>query len=408
MHPSTHTILVDLTDRPPFSAMAEALAASMSMYVLELGARTVRVGTAGEESPEFLIPAVVGSPKASAASPLTVALASPKIEVGQSALTKSAVLSLSWPLSSSFPSGSQLEDIEALISSAINFEPAPSVALVVRRSSLSNDLIDVLLAAVQNSLAVDSVALLDSLSCSFHDPLLPIDCTRSATGVALCVGHEETVACPVVDGEPLSDATVHSGVAGQLLTEQLGRHILTEQPVNFLESTSSMEALRDMKERCCALSAHDGDESNRSPLSQPAEYSLPDGQVVCLHSEHGDSSELLFDPRPAGFKAEDALHRLIETALKRVQSETGHKRAAAIASCIVLSGGTSKISGLRERLQTELMKLPLLTDELKVSNIEVYLPSEPENAGWRGASSTCKHCERMTKFHRSSSVSLRQ
>jgi actin-related protein len=91
-------------------------------------------------------------------------------------------------------------------------------------------------------------------------------------------------------------------------------------------------------------------------------YKLPDNQIIKLESEIHECSEVLFEARD-NFKG---LHQEI----KNVIMSCDKMIIEELFKNILLVGGTSKLEGLKERLEKELKAI--------VENFEVEIKSSPE------------------------------
>ena len=105
---------------------------------------------------------------------------------------------------------------------------------------------------------------------------------------------------------------------------------------------------------------------------------LPDGSKLNLNSERFLLSEPFFDP-----KIIHVDYMSIAEAISKTVKSWDRENWEELLASVVLSGGSSLISGLRERLELELQKH--FSEKLK-TKIKVVAASGRENMGWIGAS----------------------
>jgi len=105
---------------------------------------------------------------------------------------------------------------------------------------------------------------------------------------------------------------------------------------------------------------------------------LPDGTKLKLNSERFLLSEPLFDP-----KIIHVDYIGLAEAISKVIKTWDRENWEELLSNVILSGGSSLIPGLSERLTVELQKH--FSEKLK-NKIKVVAASGRENMGWIGAS----------------------
>ena len=105
---------------------------------------------------------------------------------------------------------------------------------------------------------------------------------------------------------------------------------------------------------------------------------LPDGSKLKLNSERFLLSEPLFDPKIIHID-----YIGLAEAISKVVMSWDRENWEELLSNVILSGGSSLITGLSERIEVELQKF--FSEKLK-PKIKVVAPSGRENMGWIGAS----------------------
>uniref|UniRef100_H0WBR6 Uncharacterized protein n=1 Tax=Cavia porcellus TaxID=10141 RepID=H0WBR6_CAVPO len=149
-------------------------------------------------------------------------------------------------------------------------------------------------------------------------------------------------------------------------------HLLSQQTTNaphfhaffLLCPVADREYIRDVKERCCYVTL-DFDKQKvqaNDPPSCPKELQLPDGQKISLGEGAFTCPEALFQTNLIG-RSTLGIHMMAMQCITSCNPALwkmlfGH---------IILSGGTGSFSGLRLRLQRELIGLVSPTIEVKVA-----------------------------------------
>ena len=214
--------------------------------------------------------------------------------------------------------------------------------------------------------------------------VLPLYAIGEVTGVVLDIGEQVSHAVPIYEGYSLNHAIVRSDVCGSLICENLEELLRKSQespqrsPLAGIGWYSQMALLHDMKEKHCYVSLDFSKESKKGPAS-PEVYSLPDGTEVHLGSERFCSTEILFQPKLAGSEG-FGVHQLLVQAVKRSDADI----QKALYSKIVLSGGTSLLPGLPERIEKEVCSL--VSNSSTRKSVSVIAKPERKFSSWLGGS----------------------
>ncbi|KAL2081877.1 hypothetical protein ACEWY4_021695 [Coilia grayii] len=195
------------------------------------------------------------------------------------------------------------------------------------------------------------------------------------TGVVFDSGDGVSHSVPVFEGYCLSHAVQRFTLAGVDVTQHL-RKLLQEQGVSMCTS-AEQEIVRDMKERHCYVALdYEAELARGGASSSPVYYTLPDGQAVCLSTERFRAPEILFKPELIG-RDHYGMH---ESLFKSVLHSDIDLRRSFVGN-IVLSGGTTLLAGLPERLQRELREMvpPDLAESVRVTS-----PKDRDFSVWSG------------------------
>lgn len=220
-----------------------------------------------------------------------------------------------------------------------------------------------LLMHIDSQLAIASQALLAAYSRGDH-----------YSGVVFDVGDGCSTASAFFDGRRVPDASFEEQLGGGDLTDLMLELLLSRG--HSFTTVAHREIARDLKERVCRVALRPDEEAVRA---EPSTYELPDGEKLALAGECSLVGEALFEP--------DLLHdwRLEKVRAKRPPTRhVGIDRAlwSALEAAgsrargqVLLVGGTSLMTGLRERLALELLGHTSLPLPVKYAFASTYLSS---------------------------------
>ena len=164
-------------------------------------------------------------------------------------------------------------------------------------------------------------------------------------------------------------------LAGRDVTQSLQR-LLTERGHHF-SSSAEAEIVREIKEQN-AYVALDYESELAAAKSGACErfFTMPDGQVVTFADQAFRCAESLFQPSLVG-RDEGGIHELLQRSIGKSDIDL----RADLYRNVVLSGGTTMLPGLPERLHAELSRLA--PDNVKV---KVSAPADRKYSVWAGGS----------------------
>ena len=223
--------------------------------------------------------------------------------------------------------------------------------------------------------------------------LLSLYSYNMTTGIVVDIGDHIDIV-PVVDGYPVEAAINRLPFGGNAMSEYLTK-LLTSRGIRYFSQTETY-INRFIKESACFVSLNYAEDCAKCE-TQPAHYShqivvdrfqLTDHRkAIVLNEARFKAPEGLFNPHLWG-KDVPGLHELV---WKSVQACSIDDRKLLLRN-IYLSGGTSLLPGLRERLKAELTALaPAGTV------VEVHTSEHRQHATYLGASVL----SRLTSFHQS-------
>lgn len=193
------------------------------------------------------------------------------------------------------------------------------------------------------------------------------------TGVVLDSGDGVSHTVPVYEGFSLEHAICRLDVAGRDITEYLARCLL-EQNYSFTTS-AELQLVRGLKEKH-AFVLPERMESAKIPSKKELrrKYELPSGEVIVVGEERYRCGEVLFSPSLIGKEApgiQDIVYMTIQKSPIDIRKDLFYN--------VVLSGGTTMIPGLADRLKNELVALAQ-----PATKIKVVAPPERKFSVWIG------------------------
>ena len=190
------------------------------------------------------------------------------------------------------------------------------------------------------------------------------------TGIIVETGSGHSIASIVHQGKTEQSATVSTRVAGKDITLGLSRMLnVQELPLPVLNNVKEMQCFVSLNPLMEVIAPYEIDIDTRG------------GEVIKVEmsNERYRAAEVLFYPRQLLVDASTlhvGLHELIVSAAKRSQIDP-----QILFNNIIITGGSSLLPGLLERLQNELIaQLPTGT-VININRIE-----NPIIAAWRGGS----------------------
>ena len=162
------------------------------------------------------------------------------------------------------------------------------------------------------------------------------------------MGYSHTI--PIFEGFSIAHAINRINLAGRHITEYLIKLLYEKNYIAI--SSSQREIVKDIKEKLAYIAIDfDSELASSKILSSDISktYHLPDGNIIKLEDQHFRCAELLFRPSLDG-KDLKGVHCIVDKSIK--ESDVDIRRA--LYENILLSGGTTMMVGMQERLDKEM------------------------------------------------------
>lgn len=213
-----------------------------------------------------------------------------------------------------------------------------------------------------------------------------------STSLVIDIGSSKTSITPIVDGTILYKGAVHSKFAGDFLNLHILKYLENFTNFDYIKGSESFRTfqinkiLNDFKSSIISASNYPIVNASADFSIGAKSYQLPDGKSIEVGKEQVLLAEPLFHPLsyqlPGTELSKDSLGLtdLILNALKKL--DVTQDIYASLLNNIVLTGGTSLLPGLENRLISDLSRF------LTTFNIQSFSSPnliERNNAVWVGA-----------------------
>ena len=181
------------------------------------------------------------------------------------------------------------------------------------------------------------------------------------TGIVVDSGDGITHTVPIYEGYSIPHAIDKNFVAGRDVTDYLIT-LCGERGYNFTTS-AEFEIVRDIKEKLAyiAIDYEEAMKESADPTKYDKKYLLPDGNEVILGNQLFRCAELVFRPNLKGLEYK-CIHSLTFESIMKCDVDV----RSSLYENIILSGGTTMIEGLPDRLTKEMKSLVPPSMKIKV------------------------------------------
>ncbi len=203
---------------------------------------------------------------------------------------------------------------------------------------------------------------------------------QKTSGAVINIGENHTYITTILHGFTNIMARDVFPITGKDLTNYFLNLILTEKGSGRNLYFDNWLA-KEIKEKTslCILNAEEEKKRIKEGLTKyDQQINFPDGSELIINSERFMIAETFFNPSLIHIN-----YISLAEAISKVVKTWERENWEEIIQNIIISGGTSIIPGIAERLKMELLKF--FTDKIK-NSINVIAVSGRENMGWIGAS----------------------
>jgi len=330
-----------------------------SSVVIDSGSGMVKAGFAGDDTPRSVFPSVVGFDKERNSF------------VGDYANAKRKQLDLVYPIQRGFVTDwDAMEKLwQYTFERELRVSPSASPVLLTEAPLNPKPNREKTTEIMFESLSTPAIYI-------GIQSVLSLYAFGRTSGIVIDLGDGVSYTVPIYEGYALPHGIIRSEIAGRDLTEYLMK-LLTARGYSFSDPGTS-ETARDIKEKLCFVTQDYDKEvetaASSTSLTQTYENSLTIGV------ERFRCPEALFRPSLIGQQS-PGIHEVTFNSVSGADVDLRKE----LYEHIYVSGGTSMLPGLAERLQRELVNVAPSTIA-KSMKIKVHAPDARRNSVWCGGS----------------------
>lgn len=313
--------------------------------VIDCGTRNTKVGFAGEEKPKFIFPTIFGHIKNNHDQN-----GFPKGDtyIGDQVRRNSGEYIIKYPIEHG--KFANFEDMEKLFDfifkDELRYEPKNHSVLIIEPPQNPRFIREKQIEIMFEKYNV-------SHFCVRSSSLLVLYASGRNSGIVLDIGEGVSYVDPFYDGFSNIHGAKRQNFGGSDLNEYLEYLLQIEQGIAF-NTSSDREIVRDIKEKQCYVALDYESELKicKETTECNSSYFYNDGNELKLSLERFKCPEILFNPFLFGYEFK-GIHNFVFDSIMKCPINT----RADLYVNIILSGGSTMIPGLPERLDKEMKKL---------------------------------------------------
>ncbi|XP_060576248.1 actin, cytoplasmic-like [Ruditapes philippinarum] len=337
--------------------------------VIDNGSHLCKAGFAGDDAPRSIIPPLIGRPRYMYENWM-VGMDGKDAFIGDEIQNKRDVLAINQPIKKGIIT--DWDDMEKIWQYIFDKE-----------LHVSPEHHPVLLTDVPLNPKINREKMCEIMFETFNTPLFSVSLagvlgmysSGNFSAITLDVGHEVSHVIAIYEGYILKHAIDRMNFGGNDLTDYL-LQMLNGERSHSLTCNSDKEIVRKMKESLGYTELDFEKTMNCTESSIENIYELPDGRRLTVGNERFRCTEPLFQPHLLG-KDFPGLHQFLYSSLMKCDIDTRRD----IMRNVILSGGCTMFTGLRERMVKELTDLVP-----KTMKVKVIAPPERKLSVWIGGS----------------------
>ncbi|KAJ5072545.1 actin [Anaeramoeba ignava] len=352
----------------PFQFYYLSFDEDLQAIVIDNGSYMMKAGYGGDDAPRAVFPSIVGRTRHTG----MVGMGQKDYYVGDEAQSKRGILTIKHPIEKGIVTN--WDDMEKIWHNSFYNE------LRVAPEEHPVFLTEICLNPKKDQEKIIQI-MFETFNVPFFDletqALLSLIESGRTTGIVFGMGGGVTQFVSIYEGCIATNSIINLNFSGKELTDYFTK-ILCERGYEF-KTTAEKEIVRDIKEKLCYVALDfDGEIKKQEKLIEK-EYELPDGQIITIGNERFRCPEVLFQPSFIE-NEENGIHEIIQNSIMKCDIEIRKD----LYSNIVLSGGTTMFSGIKERLEKEINKLAP-----KETQVKIIAPPERKYSVWIGGSIFC-------------------
>ncbi|ELP94656.1 actin-1, putative [Entamoeba invadens IP1] len=290
-------------------------------FIIDVGSCIIKAGFESAGNPTLLTANVVGENLHKANM-----LGTPPIYVGDDAIGKRGILTLTYPMQKD----------------PVDFEKLGRVLQYTMERAKGHPVVVVMNPLAPLQMKINMCEMLfkeEAESVRFVDEALAVSAYyKKPSCIVVDIGGMMSWAIPVVNGVVYKEISEKMPIAGVKCTEVFAT-LLTKEGVN-LGSTSSEKVISRQIKECVGYIANDG-----APAPS-LKYDMPDGTLINVGNSRTQCFEPLFNPQLCSMSC-NGLSQMVEKVLRSINGTTNE---------VVLVGGGAMIKGIKERIEGDIMK----------------------------------------------------